>query len=615
MKKMCSVKTLLISPPWEDHQSPSFQIGLLASYAQKKGFDVKALHLHLETSILLGTDIYNSFINIGSQSSSRASNLQATFGRRALIAALLFPKQKDKILACAKKQMPDAEGLATRLHKVLRKIYGGIDWKEYSLVGFTTNHDQLLASLLIASWLKRDYPKIPTVFGGSSVVNELGLSIMRKFSQVDWCVDGDGELALIKLIEGVGGGKKDFETDVPGLIYRQGSEIKINPRRQLADLKGMPDPDYDHYFQLIDSHLYSQNSELNSFLPIEVSRGCQHHACAFCCIPQHMDGHRIRPPSEIAASIDRMCSRYRTASIKLMANMITPECAKDLFSQIASHNRDYKIYCRVRAEMTKESLVAMKRAGVCELLVGIEALDTKLLEKMNKGRRFIDNLQIMKFCEELGLTVVANLLLDFPTESQEDIDRSTGAIDYASAYRLDFKLRGFELHEGSPIYCEPSKYRIYNIDESINFDHLVPSEIATDLKGMNKEFKSRQKPRNYIRFIRRFEQWQRSCEEARRTNRPPIYYLDCRDFLRIEDHRDGSRSVTLEGYARELYLFCDSIRNWQEIKKRFAKNSIADVKKTLRDLVKLKVMYQEEDDYLSLAIKSSNEFRHNMPFQ
>ena len=45
--------------------------------------------------------------------------------------------------------------------------------------------------------------------------------------------------------------------------------------------------------------------------------------------------------------------------------------------------------------------------------LGIEALSTRLLEKLNKGTTAIQNLEIMKHCEALNISNISNLILCF----------------------------------------------------------------------------------------------------------------------------------------------------------------------------------------------------------
>jgi hypothetical protein len=48
-----------------------------------------------------------------------------------------------------------------------------------------------------------------------------------------------------------------------------------------------------------------------------------------------------------------------------------------------------------------------------EVQIGIEALSSRLLKKLHKGTRAIQNLEIMKNCEMLGIRNISNLILQF----------------------------------------------------------------------------------------------------------------------------------------------------------------------------------------------------------
>jgi hypothetical protein len=120
-----------------------------------------------------------------------------------------------------------------------------------------------------------------------------------------------------------------------------------------------------------------------------------------------------------------------------------------------------------------------------------------------------------------------------------------------------------------------------------------------------RQYDSRRKPRDYKAFMLQCNRWKSVYDEALLRNKKLLSYYDCGTFLRIEDFRFGKTVVTLEDEARQLYLFCEEIKNWKEIKKQFSNWNEAEVKKVLNKLVKLKVMFREGDNYLSLAITAN----------
>jgi ribosomal peptide maturation radical SAM protein 1 len=591
------IKALLLSPPWGDYRCPSLQIGTLAGYSRMMRYDVTARHMHLEAASLYGLDDY-----------SMIACMPPHVGE-AIFASLLFPQRKDAILGVARGTVPNISHHASRMRRVLLEVYRSMNWSKYDLIGFTTSYAQLFASLLMARWLKRDHPQIGIVLGGASVSGEHGISIMEHFPQIDWCIDGEGEKALVSIIENL---SESTIEDVPGLIYRANGEILKNKRCQIEDIDSLPEPDYDHFFQRLESSHKLKDRSIAKYIPIEVDRGCR-YSCAFCDAHQMFSGYRSRSPNKIAMSIKKACKRYGVASYFLGSLMIDPKYCHKLFSRIASHKNDYKLYCEIRAGMPRKSLEMMKTAGVCNVQIGIEALDTRLLRKMNKGVRLIDNLETLKFCDEIGIKHNSNLLLGFPTENQGDIDRSVRAIDFAESLSPPCELSQFALHPESPVYLQPRRFSVTGIKDSGCFHGKLPRDLK-EIKFWFKSFKGNGKRVNYAGLKRRLKLWHKKHSEAIASDRPLLYYLDFNDRLHIEDSRKILQTLTLDGWVRNLYTFCDSIRDWDEIVARFPDVDRKSLRKMLRSLLKLKVMFTEDDKWLSLAIHASPKDRHRMSF-
>ncbi len=597
---MGSFKAALVSLPWATFDGPSLPIGTLSAYAQQRGFDVKALHLHLNFAAIFGLENYDRFSFNPPLSD-------------AICAAILFPENQSKLLKYCDKHIKYAKHYFLSINRCLRKIYEDINWADYNLVGFTTGFQQTFISLVMADWLKSDYPDVKIIMGGRFVKGELGVSILKLFPQIDYCVDGEGELAFVSLLSELKNTVSGFEANVPGLMFRDKGDIRINPRKQLKTLSGLPDPDFKNYYTVIEEHAALKDDAIPLYIPLEGSRGCS-YKCAFCGSHAYFGNHRARPPSETAASIKRLTELYRITSVFFIDLIIKSETCKSLFPLMASQNKDYKFFCSLRTSMTKDELLMMKKAGLCEVQIGIESLDTMLLKKMRKGIRLIDNLQILKFCEELGIELAYNLILGFPTETQADIDRTVDALDYALSYAPPLHLSDFTLVESSLIYENPQKYGVKDIVDCPDLVSKLPHRIAQKLRLMTKGYKTRNGRRDYKGLKRSIRRWTEIYDRAKTNCQPILHYMDCNEFLRIEDFRKGESSITLDGWARELYLFCDSIKSFDEIKKRFPDVNERELKRTLNKLFKLKVMFKEGNDWLSLAIHASPENRRHMPF-
>lgn len=535
----------------------------------------------------------------------------ATCGE-ALCAALLFPESKAKLLGYVGKRLKSAPSILKKLYTAMRAVYRSVEWGQYSLVGFTITSEQLFSSLLFASWLKRDFPHIKVLFGGHSAAGEVGVSVLQLFPYVDLCIDGEGEESFTSLLAHLGRNSTGFEKDIPGLIYRDSGNINANPRKRLESLKRLPDPDYDHYFSVLDNDPDIADLEMLTFLPIEASRGCPFR-CAFCANYNFWRGYRNRPAKEVADSVKRLCKRYRVNVVRFLAELLPDEDIVEIFPLLASHGIDYKFFCEVRADVKKSSLKLMKSAGVSQVQIGLEAMSTPLLRKMEKGTTAIQNIAAMKYCEELGLNLVSNIMIGFPTESQRNVDESIKTMKYATAFKPPANFVRFQLRTDSRTFLDPKKYGISPIESAFGFCHHLPSRVKKGIRLHYKKFRTRNGPCNYRAFRSHIQKWNISYDESRREGKPLLCYYDFHDYLRIEDFRSGTASITIDGWTRDLYVFCDTIRSYDEIRKRFRHVPKRELKDALKRLLSLKLMYSEDGGWLSLAFRASPENRRHMP--
>lgn len=577
---------------------------------RQKGLDVDAKHLHLEMAARLGLNQYNQVVN---------RVYMDSYVGDLLFAACLYPDKKDKIVKYLAKYYRNPNLLIKKLHKCSKDVYKNIQWRRYKLVGFTIDFDQIFSSLLFAAWIKRDFPHIKIVFGGPHVADELGKSMLKCFSQIDWCIDGEGEIALSKLIERLSKAETGFEKDVPGLIYRVGDSIRQNERQKIRKLSDLPDPDYNHYFQVLKHHRVLKNRQIVSFLPIEGTRGCPYR-CAFCSVFTYWQGYRVRPDVEVINQLSRLSNKYKFNRFRFVDRGIPFECWSELSKKVQNGGNDLNIHYQLRANVEKEQLRAMKQAGVHKVQIGLDAMSASLLKKMNKGIRVIDNLQTIKYCDELGVEHISNLIIGFPTESQKDVDEGIKNIDFACCYRPPIRFIPFRLEYNAPAYNNPGKYGITKMWNAIPLNQYVDDNVASNLLLLVKKYRSRKKELNYSVLKKRLDRWQQEYNDAVIDNIKLLSYYDCRTYLRIEDLREDccvddlsaetGNTITLEKETRKLYLFCDSYKSFDQIKKRFPRWNLRELKKTLNQLVRQKVMFREDDDYLSLAIRA-NPARRN----
>jgi radical SAM superfamily enzyme YgiQ (UPF0313 family) len=192
----------------------------------------------------------------------------------------------------------------------------------------------------------------------------------------------------------------------------------------------LPVPDYDDYFDLLNG--FDARHRFFPTLPVEASRGCWWHrqdarghfrGCAFCNLNLQWRGYRTKRPDQVIREVDEQVRRHQVLSLAFADNAFPINHAAAIFEGIRELGRDMSIFTELRADTSPALLRKMQQAGVDTVQVGIEALSTALLAKMNKGARAIDNLCLMKQCEALGIVNASNLMLHFPGSDDTDVNR------------------------------------------------------------------------------------------------------------------------------------------------------------------------------------------------
>jgi len=128
----------------------------------------------------------------------------------------------------------------------------------------------------------------------------------------------------------------------------------------------------------------------------------------------------------VAAEIDYLTARYQTLAIALADNVLPRKASKEIFNTLAGLKKDLQMFAEIRATTTRPEL---------NLMIGIEALSTSLLAKLHKGTTAIQNLEIMRDCEALGLDNHSNLILHFPGSDDQDVAETLRSLDFAAPYR------------------------------------------------------------------------------------------------------------------------------------------------------------------------------------
>lgn len=630
----------LVAMPWQDVHAPSIQLGALKSYVERElpAVQVDCYSYYVELADVVGIE--------RAQAISHGSTLLG----EVMFAYHLFPEHRASILALAAEKQAACRELAgidlvndliVPIEASLRRRLDAVDWSRYLCVGFSVVFAQLTASLYMAAQVRARAPGIPIVFGGPSVAGRIGESLLQRFPQLDWVVNGEGELPLTELCTRLLAGDRAGVADVPSVTARAADRIehaehpehpehraRPAPERvlqQVPSLAGMPAPDFQPYFDAVDRLIARDVVLRRVTLPVEGSRGCwwdrSHRdpmlSCSFCNLNLQWTGYREKSTGQFVGEVSALVERHHVLDFIWVDNILRHKGIEDLCEQLGRLGQVFRVFIEARASVKPAQMALLRKVGVRRIQFGIEALSTGILRLINKGTTTLQNLQVMKFSAAFGIDNGSNIITRHPGANPDDVRETLKNIAFASCYQ-PLSVSTFVLTYESPIYKNPDAFGVRNVRNADGLDRCFPPDVADAIFWPDKSYDLDLSPELdalwsevekavggwALRYRAQVERWGIDCL---------LLYHDGRSFLRIMDYRASlPRVIELGAVERQIYLACTEARTLSAIHAASPALSKDEVRSVLDAMVDARLVFREGDRYLALAIPEDREQRAQM---
>lgn len=238
---------------------------------------------------------------------------------------------------------------------------------------------------------------------------------------------------------------------VPGLAWRRGGEIVINPDRPLIrHLDDLPLPRHD----LLPLSRYKAPLVGGPYAFVVTSRGCP-AGCRFCI--KHVSygsSVRFRSPENVLAELSLLLD-LGIRDIHMYADLFTVN--RDHVVGICQGilERGWKIRwtCNSRVDFVDEELLRlMARSGCWLISWGIESGSAEVLRRAHKGYEAAQPLQALTWARQAGIKNWGYFIIGLPGETEETIQETIRL-----ALRLPLDLALFHIaapHPGTPFFYE-----------------------------------------------------------------------------------------------------------------------------------------------------------------
>lgn len=474
-------KTLLISMPFFSALRPSLQICGLAAVARARGFDVETRHLSLALAARIGVPLHEELGTFGGYEIGNWLFSAAAFPDNVPDPDCRLPDDFPDALRHLTPLGIDAAQLAKMrradMPAFIDNVFDAIAWNSYRVVGFSSTFQQNNASFALARRVKRDFPHILILFGGSNFEGDMGIELVRTNPFIDLAVDGEGDVAFIEILEALAQGRDP--ASVAGTIGRGGPAP--GGRRAFADLSQALAPDYGEYFTRAEALGVIKPSERAGVrVPFEGSRGCwwgEKRHCTFCGLNGLSMKFRQKSAAQVLDELAQISRRWGVFNFAAVDNIMANDFWRDFVPRLAGEGLTYRLFFEIKSNITRTQVKALAEAGIVELQPGIESLSSHVLALMDKGVKAIQNVNLMRWARYYGITLDWNLIYGFPGERPQDYDAQTRLLPHLRHLEPPATAGRIWMERFSPVYDDRARFPARYVNPPQHLRYVYPPQI------------------------------------------------------------------------------------------------------------------------------------------
>ncbi len=247
----------------------------------------------------------------------------------------------------------------------------------------------------------KKYYDVPVIIGGAGV--SLMAEKIREFTGADLAVEGEGEVAMPKLLQELE--KNNWQVDQDKKVYSAAPILGQN----------IPSP-------YLDPQICQFYYEQAGVIGIQSKRGCP-YKCAYCSYPL-IEGKvlRHRPPQMVAEQMAKMYQDHGISDFVFCDSVFNDHEGKYL--EVAQAIKDLSLPLRWSAYFRPsntdlETLRFLKEAGLYALELGTDSASDTTLSAMRKPFSFDEVIEFSNFCAELDLAQAHFIIMGGPGETLE----------------------------------------------------------------------------------------------------------------------------------------------------------------------------------------------------
>lgn len=316
----------------------------------------------------------------------------------------------------------------------------------------------------IAASLKKAMPEVKICLGGPEVSFNAHIFAMEN-PWADYILCGEGEYSFYRLLEVLReSGEGNRLATVPGLVYRDGGKIYVNPQMEPMNFNSIP-------------FLYSMvECETDKVIYYESSRGCPFR-CSYCLSSIEKS---VRALSMDRVKKDLGYFIYKNAmQVKFIDRTFNydEDRAYEIFKYLIEEDNGHtNFHFEICADLLSQKtidLLAGARKGLFQFEIGIQSANPETLRAVNRKENIYPVLyNTEKLLQAGNIHIHVDLIAGLPYETYELFGRS-----FDKVYQLGadaFQMGFLKVLPGTPMAADVGRYGIKSRDKA-------PYEIISNM--------------------------------------------------------------------------------------------------------------------------------------
>jgi ribosomal peptide maturation radical SAM protein 1 len=618
-------QVLLINMPFGVLNGPCLGLSLLKAGLSRNGISSRICYFNLRFANLIGAEDYTSIASESATSDLLGEWLfsHTLFGHKTRTACRAYINTVLAGNTFGGGVVDDSGWTREYFEELIRKVpplaevfleecLEDVLSREPRVVGFSSVFQQQVAALSLAKRIKELRPNTGIVFGGANCEGVMGQELLRQFPYVDVVVSGEGDVVFPNIVRTLITGAKVRSSS--GVYSRLGQALpafddKPSNTEMVVDMDSLPVPDFDDYFKACETANLSKT--IKPVLLVETSRGCwwgEKHHCTFCGLNGQNMRYRSKTPKRVLSELTLLSDKYPGLTFQVVDNILDMAYFKEFLPLLVRQQPGFKFFYEVKANLTKSQLKTLHAAGVEVVQPGIESLSDQVLAIMDKGVRGLQNIQFLKWCAEVGIKPVWNLIFGFPGESEQEYGRMAEVIPLLSHLMPPGGYGRIRTDRFSPNFDRAEELGFTNVRPCEAYKHVYPfsaESIGNLATYFVFDYQAQRDVNSYAApVVAACTEWKKSAEKSR------LYSIPKGNRLLIWDSRPVAKRNfwILTGLDRNCYLACDEARSVAHIHRELLASgnsgiSQSDVRRSLNSLCEARLAICQGDIYLALAVE------------